>query len=137
MDMEHSHETNLFETLTLLESSAEAKNFLMDLCTPSEIRAFVERWKVCQLLDGANFSYREIQKMTGASLMTIGRVARFLNDESYGGYRKMLEKMKEINEINKMKEMGKNGKAEKTEKSACASNCCNAERVWYISSEEK
>jgi uncharacterized protein YerC len=39
-------------------------------------------------------SYREIHKITRASLTTIGRVARFLRDESYGGYRNILKKEK-------------------------------------------
>jgi TrpR-related protein YerC/YecD len=92
------NDADLFATLTLLESPDEARNFMIDLCTPSEIRAFTERWRVCQLLDVGRFSYREIREMTGASLMTIGRVARFLNDEPYGGYKKLLEKTKKLRE---------------------------------------
>jgi len=90
--MDDHHEDDLFRALSLIETVDEAKNFLIDLCTPSEIRAFSERWKVCQLLSCGNFSYRQIKEMTGASLTTIGRVARFLREEKYGGYRKMLEK---------------------------------------------
>ena len=69
------------------------KIFFIDLCTPAEIKAFVERWKVCQLLNEKKYSYRQISEITRASLTTIGRVARFLNEENYGGYRKMLEKI--------------------------------------------
>jgi TrpR-related protein YerC/YecD len=98
MDTHHSG-TDLFTTFALIESADEARKFLADLCTPSEIRAFSERWQVCQLLEGGNFSYREIREITGASLMTIGRVARFLNDESYGGYKRLLEKIKNLEKI--------------------------------------
>ncbi|MDR2781525.1 MAG: trp operon repressor [Holosporaceae bacterium] len=89
---------NLFEALSLLESSEEAKRFLMDLCTPAELRAFAERWYVCQLLSKKVFSYREIRELSKASLTTIGRVARFLNEESYGGYRNLLEKIQKKEE---------------------------------------
>jgi TrpR-related protein YerC/YecD len=94
MENHHSDETDLFETFALIESADEAKRFLTDLCTPSEIKAFTERWRVCRLLSLKRFSYRKIREQTGASLMTIGRVARFLNDESYGGYKTMLGKVK-------------------------------------------
>ncbi|MDR1334556.1 MAG: transcriptional regulator [Holosporaceae bacterium] len=94
----HHKSIDLFTTLALIESADEAKNFLTDLCTPSEIRAFSERWQVCQLLEGGHLSYRKIREITGASLMTIGRVARFLNDESYGGYKNLLEKIKKYRE---------------------------------------
>ncbi|MDR0407238.1 MAG: trp operon repressor [Holosporales bacterium] len=85
-------DVNLFEALVALDSFDEAKKFLMDLCTLAEIETFSERWKVCQLLACGKFSYREIRKLTGASLTTIRRVARFLIDEPYGGYRSLLEK---------------------------------------------
>lgn len=92
-DDHHIHEVDLFEAITLIEDAEDAKNFFIDLCTPAEIKAFVERWKVCQLLNEKKYSYRQISEMTRASLTTIGRVARFLNEENYGGYRKMLEKI--------------------------------------------
>ncbi|MDR0632401.1 MAG: trp operon repressor [Holosporaceae bacterium] len=93
MEDHHDNKIGLFEALSLLGNAEDAKNFLIDLCTPAEIRAFSERWEVCQLLGRGEFSYRQIREMTGASLTTIGRVARFLNEEKYGGYKKMLEKM--------------------------------------------
>lgn len=85
----------LCEALLLLKDRESLYNFLKDLCTPQELSAFAERWKVCQLLDQGNLSYRDINQITGASLMTIGRVARFLKDEPYKGYRNILTQMKE------------------------------------------
>jgi TrpR-related protein YerC/YecD len=84
---------DLFDALSLLESGDEAKRFIVDLCTPSEISEFIERWKVCQLLNRRTYSYRQIKEITGASLTTIGRVARFLNDEHNEGYKLMLDKI--------------------------------------------
>lgn len=82
------------EALLQLDTLEETYNFLKDLCTPSEIVALAERWRVCKLLEENNLSYREIRNITGASLSTIGRVARFLKDEPYGGYKTILEKIK-------------------------------------------
>ena len=92
-DHHHSHEVDLFKAISLIETAEEAQNFLLDLCTPAEIKAFVERWRVCRLLNEGKFSYRQINEITGASLTTISRGARFLNDEKYGGYKAMLEKI--------------------------------------------
>jgi TrpR-related protein YerC/YecD len=88
--------TELCDAFLLLETREEAYNFLKDLCTPQEITTLTERWRVCQLLEKGDLSYREIHRMTSASLTTIGRVARFLKDESYHGYRTLLEKTKKI-----------------------------------------
>jgi TrpR-related protein YerC/YecD len=85
---------DLCAALLVLETKDEAYNFLKDLCTPQEINTLAERWKVCKLLEQGNLSYREIHRITGASLTTIGRVARFLKDEPYNGYQVMLNKLR-------------------------------------------
>lgn len=85
---------DLCEALLSLETKEDAYNFIKDLCTPQEIGALSERWRVCKLLDQGGLSYRDIHELTGASLTTIGRVARFLKDEPYHGYREMLKKSK-------------------------------------------
>jgi TrpR-related protein YerC/YecD len=90
----HQAVNDLCEALLLLETKKEAYNFLKDLCTPQEIAALAERWKVCKLLNEGNLSYRDINRITGASLTTIGRVARFLKDEPYCGYANLLKKLK-------------------------------------------
>ena len=90
----HENEVNLEEVLAIIKSTPEMERFLIDLCTKAELKAMKERWKVCQLLNEGNLSYREIHKLTNASLTTIGRVARFLRDEPYGGYRSILNKIR-------------------------------------------
>lgn len=93
--------TDLLDAIIAINSREEAQNFFSDLCTPAEMKALKERWRVCQLLHNTDLSYRQIHQETGASLTTIGRVARFLRDENYGGYRKLLAKtIGEKNEIN-------------------------------------
>ena len=84
---------DLYDALLSLSSKEEAISFIKDLCTPKEIAALSERWKVCQLLERGEMSYREIGATTKASITTIGRVARFLKDEPYNGYRKVLSKL--------------------------------------------
>jgi len=78
--------------LTLLDDTKAVKDFLIDLCTPAELRALSERWLVAQILDEGEKSYRDIRAETGVSTTTIGRVARFLRDEPHGGYRAILNR---------------------------------------------
>ena len=84
----------LARALISVKDADEMEAFLIDLCTPAELRALSERWHVAQLLDRGETSYREINAMTGVSTTTIGRVARFLKDERYGGYRRVLAKLR-------------------------------------------
>jgi len=84
----------LYRAFALLEDKDEVKKFMIDLCTPKELESFAERWQIARLLDKGELSYREIAKETGASTTTIGRVFRFLQQESYQGYRLILDKMK-------------------------------------------
>lgn len=94
MERKPNTSLDLFLAIASLTSREEAENFLKDLCTPQEIAALQERWRVCQLLDLGTLSYREIHALTGASLTTIGRVARFLKSEPHLGYRRVLDKLK-------------------------------------------
>ena len=83
----------LLEALLSIKDKNEMARFLKDLCTPQELNAFVERWRVCKLLNKGDLSYREISALTGASLATITRVSRFLKDEPHHGYRSVLKKV--------------------------------------------
>ncbi|MCP5369367.1 MAG: transcriptional regulator [Rickettsiaceae bacterium] len=95
MDNKNNHHQNvkdLCNALLLLESEEEVFNFLKDLCTPTELASLAERWQICKALN-SGLSYREIHAQLGASLTTIGRVARFLKDEPYQGYKVLLTKI--------------------------------------------
>ncbi len=74
----------LIQALLGLRSPGEVRAFLEDLCTPSELEAMADRWRVVPLLV-ADVPYREIHDRTGVSVTTIGRVARCLADGN-GGY---------------------------------------------------
>jgi TrpR-related protein YerC/YecD len=82
-------EDALFRAMLSLEDVHEARNFFKDLCTPAELQALVDRWQVVELLQ-QDLPYRRIHDMTGVSVTTIGRVARFLSD-GFGGYAAALE----------------------------------------------
>jgi TrpR-related protein YerC/YecD len=77
-------ERNLCVALASLNSADEVQAFLRDLCTPAEIQAMADRWAVVEPLE-RSMPYREIHRLTGVSVTTIGRVARFLTSGN-GGY---------------------------------------------------
>lgn len=74
----------LARALAALDRPEDVRAFLEDLCTPAELEAMADRWRVVPLLlDGV--PYREIHDRTLVSVTTIGRVARTLERGS-GGY---------------------------------------------------
>ena len=87
------HMKNLNQALLLLKNNKEVSEFLNDLCTPAELKAMNERWAVAQLLYKDEMSYREIASKLNASTTTITRVARFLTNEPYKGYQKILKRI--------------------------------------------
>lgn len=93
-------EGQLYKAILQLKTTGECFSFFRDLCTPEEIRAMKERWRLAQLLDDEKeaLSYREISAKTGASIATIGRVARFLKQENYQGYRLILDRQRGMKE---------------------------------------
>jgi TrpR-related protein YerC/YecD len=87
-------EARLLAAFLALETPEEVRDFLADLCTPAEVRAFVERLEVARLLDQGDLSYRQIAEQAGASTTTVVRVARFLKEMPYKGYRRALDRLK-------------------------------------------
>lgn len=86
-------EKELVEAFLMLKNNDECRRFLHDICTPKEITDLADRWWIARLLDEQKYSYRDIHEMTGVSVTTIGRVARFLQQENYQGYRLLLNKL--------------------------------------------
>ena len=83
-------ENALFRAVISLRDVDECRKFFKDLCTPAELQALVDRWHVVELLE-QGLPYRRIHDLTGVSVTTIGRVARFLSD-GFGGYRAVIER---------------------------------------------
>ncbi|NLC61692.1 MAG: DNA-binding transcriptional regulator [Gammaproteobacteria bacterium] len=74
----------LAEAFAKIDDPAEMKAFLRDLCTPAELEALADRWRVVPLLM-QGIPYREIHERTGVSVTTVGRVARTI-EYGDGGY---------------------------------------------------
>lgn len=86
------HERSLCGALLALQNADEVRAFLRDLCTPAELQALSDRWATVELLE-RGLPYREIQRLTGVSVTTIGRVARYLNTGN-GGYQLAMERLR-------------------------------------------
>jgi len=75
----------LLDAVLAMRSRDELRALLLDLCTPAELEALADRWRVVPLLL-EHLPYREIHDRTGVSVTTVGRIARCL-DLGAGGYR--------------------------------------------------
>ena len=84
-------EDALFRAVISLRDVQECRNFFKDLSTPAELQALVDRWQVVELLE-QELPYRRIHDLTGVSVTTVGRVARFLSD-GFGGYRTAFDRI--------------------------------------------
>ena len=82
---------SLIEAILAMRSPGELRAFLSDLCTPAELEAIADRWRVVPLLL-QGMAYREIHDRTGVSVTTVGRIARCL-DLGSGGYRLAAERV--------------------------------------------
>jgi TrpR-related protein YerC/YecD len=76
--------------LQRLTTASQVRAFLEDLCTPAELEAMSDRWKVVPLV-AEGIPYREIHDRTLVSVTTIGRVARTL-ERGAGGYAAALKR---------------------------------------------
>jgi TrpR-related protein YerC/YecD len=85
-------ERNLFAAVAALRSGEECRAFFRDLCTPAEIQAMADRWAVVEWVK-QGLPYREIHRLTGVSVTTIGRVARYYANGN-GGYALVANRLK-------------------------------------------
>ena len=88
---EKDADERLFSALCALATPAEARAFLLDLCTTREIADLSQRLEVAELL-AAGRSYVDVSQATGASSTTVSRVSKCLNGEA-GGYRFVLGRL--------------------------------------------
>lgn len=80
---------DLAHVLAAVSEPGRMRAFLEDLCTPAELEAMSDRWRVVPLLL-ESVPYREIHDRTAVSVTTIGRVARTL-ERGAGGYAAALD----------------------------------------------
>jgi len=90
-DQDESVLLELCRAVVAMQDEAECLNLLKDLCTPAELEAIADRWRVVPLLKVGR-PYREIHDLTGVSVTTIGRIARFI-DYGNGGYQLAYERL--------------------------------------------
>lgn len=81
----------LFTAIAVLQTPAECKKFMRDLCTLSELNSMSERLQVAKRIK-QNIPYRKIAKSTGTSTATVTRVAHWLHNGS-GGYDLILHRL--------------------------------------------
>ena len=81
----------LIDAVLVLRTPAEARHFLRDLMTESEIEEFAKRLRAAELLS-QKVPYTKIVEETGLSSTTVARVARWLKSEG-GGYRRILHRL--------------------------------------------
>ena len=84
-------ERQMYAAILSLADERECRAFFADLCTPAELEALIDRWSVVGYLS-KGLPYRRIHDLTGVSVTTIGRVARFLTNGN-NGYRTALERL--------------------------------------------
>ena len=82
---------SLCRAVAAMKTADEAEALLADLCTPAELEAMVDRWRVVRRLANGE-TYRDIHDHTGVSVTTVGRVARFLQ-MGEGGYQLALKRL--------------------------------------------
>ncbi len=81
---------DLAEALISLKTADEARRFLRDLCTLTELEALTHRWQTVRLLD-QGVPYVEIAERVPTSTATVTRVAQWLRHGT-GGYRIALDR---------------------------------------------
>ena len=65
----------LAKAVLALKTVDEARKFLRDLLTESELIEFGKRWQVAKMLEN-KISYSKIEKITGLSSTTIARISQ-------------------------------------------------------------
>jgi len=79
----------LCKALAECKDAGEVADFLRDVGTLTELKAWSERFEVAKMVAKGK-TYREIMEETGASTTTVTRVARFLTGGE-GGYRRSIK----------------------------------------------
>ncbi len=86
-----AQQQGLYRAILSLRTEAECEQFLADLCTPAELEALIDRWAVVDTCRTA-CPIARFHEITGVSVTTIGRVARFLIAGN-GGYQTALKRL--------------------------------------------
>lgn len=91
MDWGKRKNKQLVEAILALKNADEAKRFLRDLMTETEIKEFANRLEAASLLS-RDVQYNTITEDTGLSSATVARIAKWLYGP-LGGYRLVLSRL--------------------------------------------
>jgi len=97
MDWNNKKNKRLIEMVLSLKTADEARRFLRDLLTETEIKEFANRIKVAEMLS-KGVMYSAIEGETGLSSRTIARVSKFLKGKEMG-YKTIIARMHHDNLI--------------------------------------
>ncbi|MHB0885523.1 MAG: YerC/YecD family TrpR-related protein [Bacillota bacterium] len=81
----------LIEAVLMLRNKDEARRFLDDLCTTTELKTLAQRWEAARMLDDG-LTYEAIEGKTSMSSATISRIKRAMTEGS--GYTLLLGRLK-------------------------------------------
>lgn len=81
----------LLQAFSILQDSAEVKEFLIDLLTENEIKEFTNRFLVAKMLNEGK-SYLVIESETRMSSTTIARVSKCLKRPN-SGYQTVINRL--------------------------------------------
>ncbi|PID52114.1 MAG: TrpR, YerC/YecD [Candidatus Moraniibacteriota bacterium] len=104
MKWDNKKTEELINVILLLENKKEAKTFLRDLLTASEIAELSNRWRAAQMLS-QKIPYTKVEKETGLSSTTVARVSRWLQ-KGKGGYKAMITKVNALHHSSSSFEKG-------------------------------
>ena len=83
------------KAFSTISKKKDIMDFIKDIMTPREISAISSRLKVACILAEEKYSVNEIHAITKVSPAIICRISRVLRMESSGGYKIVINKLKE------------------------------------------
>ena len=91
MDWKSPKHQQLIKAVLAIKTEAEARRFLRDLMTATEIEEYSKRLWAAEML-AVKTPYSTIEQVTGLSSTTVARVAKWLNGPG-GGYRVVISRL--------------------------------------------
>lgn len=91
MNWGNNQNKRFMAAILALETPDEARRFLRDLMTQTEIEEFAKRLQAAEMLV-AKVPYSTIEKETGLSSTTVARVSKWLSGKE-GGYKTIIDKL--------------------------------------------
>ena len=97
MNWKNKENNQFTKAILAIETPYEARAFLRDIMTESEINEFGKRLKAAEMLT-LKAPYSTIEQKTGLSSTTVARVSKWLNGKE-GGYQTIIGRLHHHNSI--------------------------------------